>query len=137
MWPSQNMLTLYRSKISFRLKVALSQKMLEDFYFSKINIPMHYPEQKISISCLLFLAGNLNFLLRDIDLEYKFWQWKNSPVSSDLKPPLKKCQIFTFNLCFEIFQQKTCPDKKHGFHKKYDFYYWYFSCKESFGTLHF
>ena len=29
------------------LKVALSQKILEDFYLSKINIPNHYPEQKI------------------------------------------------------------------------------------------
>jgi hypothetical protein len=29
------------------LKVALSQKRLEDFYISKINIPNHYPEQKI------------------------------------------------------------------------------------------
>ena len=28
------------------LKVALSQKILENFYFSKINIPNHYPEQK-------------------------------------------------------------------------------------------
>ena len=28
-------------------KVALIQKRLEDFYFSKINIPNHYPEQKI------------------------------------------------------------------------------------------
>jgi hypothetical protein len=29
------------------LKVALSQKRLEDFYFSKLNIPNHYPEQEI------------------------------------------------------------------------------------------
>ena len=29
------------------LKVALSQKRLEDFYFSKMNIPYHYPEQVI------------------------------------------------------------------------------------------
>ena len=29
------------------LKVALSQKRLEDFYFTKINIPNHYPEQEI------------------------------------------------------------------------------------------
>jgi hypothetical protein len=34
------------------LKVALSQKRLDDFYISKINIPNHYPEQKISISRL-------------------------------------------------------------------------------------
>ena len=29
------------------LKVALSQKILENFYISNINIPNHYPEQKI------------------------------------------------------------------------------------------
>ena len=29
------------------LKVALSQKRPEDFYIAKINIPNHYPEQKI------------------------------------------------------------------------------------------
>ena len=33
------------------LKVALSQKILENFYVS--NIPSHYPEQKIWISYLL------------------------------------------------------------------------------------
>ena len=36
------------------LKLALSQKILEKFYVSNINIPNHYPEQKIWISCLLF-----------------------------------------------------------------------------------
>ena len=34
------------------LKVALSQKILENFYISNINIPNHYPEQKIWISHL-------------------------------------------------------------------------------------
>ena len=29
------------------LKVAFSQKMLENFYVSNMNIPIHYPEQKI------------------------------------------------------------------------------------------
>ena len=44
-------------------------------------------------------AGNLNFppkavnnlfkfSAQDSDLEYLFWRCKNSPVSSDLKPPL-------------------------------------------------
>ena len=32
---------------SLNLKLALSQKMLEKFYISNINIPNHYPEQKI------------------------------------------------------------------------------------------
>ena len=34
------------------LKVALSQKILENFYIANINIPNHYPEQKIWISRL-------------------------------------------------------------------------------------
>ena len=29
------------------LKVALSQKILENFHIANINIPNHYPEQKI------------------------------------------------------------------------------------------
>ena len=36
------------------LKVALNQKILEKFYFSKINIPNHYPEQKIGKLFTLF-----------------------------------------------------------------------------------
>jgi hypothetical protein len=31
----------------FVLKVALSQKILKNFFVAKINIPNHYPEQKI------------------------------------------------------------------------------------------
>ena len=34
-------------KNSTLLKVALSQKILENFYIAYINIPNHYPEQKI------------------------------------------------------------------------------------------
>ena len=49
--------------------MALGQKILENFSIANINIPNHYPEQ-------------------DSDLEYLCWQWKNSPVSSDLKPRL-------------------------------------------------
>ena len=30
-----------------KLNVALSQKVLDNFYLSKINIPNHYPEQNI------------------------------------------------------------------------------------------
>ena len=33
-----------------KLKVPLSQKRLEDFYFSKVDIPNHYSEQRIEIS---------------------------------------------------------------------------------------
>jgi hypothetical protein len=34
------------------------------------------------------LGGKFKFSAQDSDLEYLFWQRKNSPVSSDLKPPL-------------------------------------------------
>ena len=30
-----------------KLQVALSQKRLENFFIARINIPNHYPEQKI------------------------------------------------------------------------------------------
>ena len=33
-----------RLKTTFSLKMALSQKIMEIFYFSKIDIPNHYPE---------------------------------------------------------------------------------------------
>ena len=36
------------------------------------------------------LGGKFKFSAQDSDLEYLFWQRKNSPVSSDLKPPLEK-----------------------------------------------
>ena len=49
-------LVLHNSKyvfpICYLLKVALSQKILENFYISNINIPNHYPEQEIWISRL-------------------------------------------------------------------------------------
>ena len=35
------------------------------------------------------LGGKFKFSAQNIDLEYLIWQGKNSPVSSDLKPPLK------------------------------------------------
>ena len=34
------------------------------------------------------LGGKFKFSAQDSDLEYLFWQRKNSPVSSDIKPPL-------------------------------------------------
>ena len=70
------------------LKVALSQKTLEKFYVSNMNIPDHYSEQKIWESCLLFLGGKFKLSAQDSDLEYLCWRCKYSPVSSDLKPPL-------------------------------------------------
>ena len=61
--------------------------ILENFYFSKINIPIHYPEQKIW-KLFTVLGGKFKLSAQDSDLEYLSWRSKNSPVSSDLKPPL-------------------------------------------------
>ena len=38
------------------------------------------------------LGGKFKFSAQDSDLEYLFWQRKNSPVSSDLKPPLSSAE---------------------------------------------
>ena len=67
-------------RVQVQVKVALSQKILVNFYVSNINIPNHYPEQKIWISRL----NNL-FKFSAQDLEYLCWRRKNFPVSSDLK----------------------------------------------------
>ena len=36
------------------------------------------------------LGGKFKFSAQDSDSEYLFWQRKNSPVSSNLKPPLAR-----------------------------------------------
>ena len=51
------------NKGSFYSKSAL---LWSNFQISKKYIPDHYPEHKIQISCLLFLAGNLNFKVRRV-----------------------------------------------------------------------
>ena len=71
------------------LKVALSQKILENFYISNNNIPIHYPEQK-SLNYPPKTVNNLfKFSAQDSELEYSCWRHKNFPASSDLKPPLE------------------------------------------------
>ena len=63
------------------------------------KIPKNFFHCQHKYSKSLSWAKNLNFLpktvnnlfkfsAQDSDLEYLCWQWKNSPVSSDLKPPL-------------------------------------------------
>ena len=42
-----NFLMVFDEKMSNVPKVAFSQKRLEDVFVAKINIPNHYPEQKI------------------------------------------------------------------------------------------
>ena len=70
------------------LKMAFSQKTLENFYIANINIPNHYPEYK-NLNFLPTVNNLFKFSAQDSDLEYLFWQYKNFPVSSDLKPPLE------------------------------------------------
>ena len=75
------------------LKVALSQKIMEKNF---------HCQHKYSKS--LSWAENLNFppktvnnlfkfSAQDSDLEYLYWQWKHSPVSSDLKPPSARSDL--------------------------------------------
>ena len=66
-----------RSTLSIVLKVALSQKILDYFYFTLENLNKSFN----------VLGRKFKFSAQDSDLEYLFWQRKNSPVSSDLKPP--------------------------------------------------
>ena len=40
------------------------------------------------------LGGKFKFSAQDSDLEYLCWRCKNSPVSSDLKPPLETKRAF-------------------------------------------
>ena len=52
------------------VQMALSQKILESFYISNINIPNHYPEQKIWVSYLEQVNNLFKFSAQDSDLEY-------------------------------------------------------------------
>ena len=40
------------------------------------------------------LGGKFEFSAQDSDLEYLFWRSKKPPVSSDLKPPLIKYEVY-------------------------------------------
>ena len=105
----------YKAFFLSKLKLAPFQKVQCVCQISKINIPNHFPELKIQISCLLVWAGksnlqnndskslswtwNLNFLpktinnlfksqAQDSDLEYLFWRLKKLITLSEKKPPL-------------------------------------------------
>ena len=43
------------------------------------------------------LGRKFNFSAQDSDLEYLCWRCKNSPISSDLKPPLRRLFSFVLN----------------------------------------
>ena len=81
------MKSYFLSHKHFVIKVALSQKRLKDFYNAQMNIPNDYPEQKIWFPALN--SKQLNQIsAQDSDLEYLCWRYKDSPVSSHLKPTL-------------------------------------------------
>ena len=52
------------------------------------------------------LGGKFKVSAQDIDLEYLCWRCKNSPVSSDLKPPLSISECQSFWSCCTI--NSTC-----------------------------
>ena len=71
------------------LKVALSQKILDNFSTANINIPNHYSRLENLNFPPQTVSNLFKFSAQDSNLEYLCWQWKNSLVSSDLKPPLE------------------------------------------------
>ena len=79
---------------TFHLKVALSQKILENFYIFNINIPNRYPEQNIWIFPPKTVNNLFKFSAQDTDLKYLCWRHKIFPVSSELKPPLDKADFY-------------------------------------------
>ena len=89
--------------MSGKIKFVILKKQIENIDFTKGGFYSEdtgeflHCQNKYSIS--LSWAENLNFLpkslnnlfefsAQDGDLEYLIWQCNNSPVASDLKPPL-------------------------------------------------
>ena len=73
---------------SHMIKVALSQKILENFSIANNEYSKSLSWAENLNKLFNVLGGKFKFSAQDSDLEYLCWQWKNSPVSSDLKPPL-------------------------------------------------
>ena len=69
--------------------MAFFQKVRCGFQISKINIPNHYPELEIWISCLLLWAGNSNFKFRIVIWNSYLGNVKNTSHFLKKKPPLK------------------------------------------------
>ena len=53
---------------------------------NKYSKPLSWAENLNKLFTVL--GGKFKFSAQDSDLKYLFWQRKNSPVFSDLKPPL-------------------------------------------------
>ena len=57
--------------------------------------------EQINLNLLPKTVNNLfKFSAQDSDLEYLCWQWKNSPVPSDLKPPLTDISVMSSHFYF-------------------------------------
>jgi hypothetical protein len=67
------------------------------------------------------LGGKFKFSAQDSDLEYLFWQCKNHPVSSDIKPPLKMEPIFVTSafIYFSKFSLNTFRQKSSRIRNTY------------------
>ena len=77
-----NMLTRVLSKGGFK------SEDTEEFFCcqNKYSKSLSWAENLNNLFTVL--GRKFKFTAQDSDLEYLFWQRKNSPVSSDLRPPL-------------------------------------------------
>ena len=57
------------------------------------------------------LGGKLKFSVPDSDLEYLFWQRKNSPVSPDLKLPLAHIRLARIDYLLPVFYVFRVDDR--------------------------
>ena len=55
----------------------LSQKILEDFYFSKTNIPIQYPNKNLKFPPQT-VDNSFKFSAKDSDLEYTKYNTSNA-----------------------------------------------------------
>ena len=67
------------------LKVALSQKILENFYISQRKYTKWLSWAENLNKLFTFLGGKFKFSAQDSDLEYLFWQCKKTSFSLCLK----------------------------------------------------
>ena len=71
-----------------KTKVALSQKIRDNFFHcqNKYSKTLSWADNQKFLAKTL--KNSFKFSAKDSDLEYLFWRSKNSPIYSDLKPPL-------------------------------------------------
>ena len=71
------------TKGGFKSKDTGEYLLLQNKYFKSLSLAENLNK------LFTVLVGKFKFSAQDSDLEYLFWRSKNSPVSSDLKPPLE------------------------------------------------